>query len=140
MRPETEHIVQVLKTAMRILGCTNREMERRLGVSGGYLSRLFAGAMELRFEHVVDIAEAMGLSAEEIFRFAYPEPRMPTVAALRLREATGGFQSRSAAPLAAPPPEEAASSTGTVLEAELEKMMLRTFRKFFTDMAKSANE
>jgi transcriptional regulator with XRE-family HTH domain len=140
MRPETEHIVQILKTAMRILGCTNREMERRLGVSGGYLSRLFAGTMELRFEHIVDIAAAMGISVEEIFRFAYPEPRTPTDAAVRLQNATGGFQSRNAAPLAAPVPEATAASTGTVLEAELEKMMLRTFRKFFTDMAKSANE
>jgi transcriptional regulator with XRE-family HTH domain len=140
MRPQTEHILQILKTAMRILGCTNREMERKLGVSGGYLSRLFAGAMELRFEHIVDIAGALGLSVEEIFRFAYPEPRTLTDAALRLQGATGSFQPRSAAPLAAPPPEAAASSTGTVLEAELEKMMLRTFRKFFTDMAKTANE
>jgi transcriptional regulator with XRE-family HTH domain len=140
MKPETEHIVQILKTAMRILGCTNREMERRLGVSGGYLSRLFAGTMELRFEHVVDIAEALGLSVEEIFRFAYPEPRAPSGAAVRLQEATGGFQSRSAAPLGVPPAEALAPSTSTVLEAELEKMMLRTFRKFFTNMAKTADE
>lgn len=132
MRSETEHILQVLKTAMRVLGCTNREMERKLGVSGGYLSRLFAGAMELRFEHIVDVAAALGLSVEEIFRFAYPEPRTPTDASLRLQRATGSFQMRSAAL------PEAAS--GTVLEAELEKMMLRTFRKFFTDMAKTANE
>jgi hypothetical protein len=96
--------------------------------------------MELRFEHIVDIAGALGLSVEEIFRFAYPEPRTLTDAALRLQGATGSFQPRNAAPLAAPPPETAASSTGTVLEAELEKMMLRTFRKFFTDMAKTANE
>jgi transcriptional regulator with XRE-family HTH domain len=139
MRPQTEHILQILKTAMRILGCTNREMERKLGVSGGYLSRLFAGTMELRFEHIVDIAEALGLSVEEVFRFAYPEPRTLTDAALRLQGATGSFQPRSAAPLAVPP-EAAASSSGTVLEAELEKMMLRTFRKFFMDMAKTAND
>jgi transcriptional regulator with XRE-family HTH domain len=65
-------IIRRLKTAMRLLGFTNREIERRLGYTPSYLTRLLSGEIELRFEHVVEIASAMGMTAEEFFQFAYP--------------------------------------------------------------------
>lgn len=71
-KEETERIIRMLRTALRLLGLTNREIERRLGYTPSYLTRLFSGQIELRFEHVVDIASAMGLTAEEFFQFAYP--------------------------------------------------------------------
>ena len=90
MKPETERIIQILRTSMRVLGHTNRDIERKLGVSGGYLTRLFSGVMELRFEHIVDIAHAIGLETEEVFQLAYPQPRKPpTESAQRIREAFG---------------------------------------------------
>lgn len=71
-KEETERIIRMLRTALRLLGFTNREIERRLSYTPSYLTRLFSGQIELRFEHVVDIASAMGLTAEEFFQFAYP--------------------------------------------------------------------
>jgi transcriptional regulator with XRE-family HTH domain len=143
MRPETEHIIQILKTAMRVLGFTNREVEQRLGVSGGYLTRLFNGTMELRFEHVVDIARAIGLEPEEVFHLAYPQPRNPpTDSAQRLREM---FPSSGAAPLPAearPEPAAAdASALSAALEQDMERLMMKMFRKFFAEMiVKEAGE
>ncbi len=71
-KEETERIIRMIRTALRLLGFTNREIERRLGYTPSYLTRLFSGQIELRFEHIVDIASAMGLTAEEFFQFAYP--------------------------------------------------------------------
>jgi transcriptional regulator with XRE-family HTH domain len=122
-------MLSVLKTAMRVLGYTNRDVERKLGLSSSYLSRLFSGVIELRFEHIVDIARAIGLEPEEILHFAYPQPKEPpSEAATRLREVTGSF--RLAPPLPAPAPPPQAQPT----EEELEKLMLRTLRKLFGEL------
>lgn len=71
-KKEADRIIGKLKVAIRLLGFTNREIERRLGYTPSYLTRLFSGQIELRFEHIVDIARAMGLTADEFFAFAYP--------------------------------------------------------------------
>jgi hypothetical protein len=134
MKPETLHFIQILRSAMRVLGYTNREVEAKLHVSGGYLTRLFNGTMELRFEHIVDISRAIGLDPEEIFHLAYPHPRNPpTEAAQRLRET---FAPRPSDPGEAPAgsagkPEETAASTG--LEQEMERMMKKVLARFFSE-------
>ena len=116
---------------MRVLGFRNADLERKLELSTSYLSRLFSGGIELRFEHIVLLARAMGLRPDEIFRFAYPETgEAPSEAARRLRLSTGGFQP-PVVPPAAPPPAMAPPS-----EADLERLMARTLRRFFGEMAK----
>ena len=141
MRPETEQFIQILKTAMRVLGFTNREVEQKLGVSGGYLTRVFNGTMELRFDHVVDIARAIGLEPEEVFHLAYPQARNPpTDSAQRLREM---FPSSAVAPHAEVRPEPAAtdSALSAALEQDMERLMMKMFRKVFAEMiAKAAGE
>jgi transcriptional regulator with XRE-family HTH domain len=142
MRPETEHIIQILRTAMRVLGFTNREVEKKLDVSGGYLTRLFNGTMELRFEHIVDIARAIGLEPEEVFHLAYPQPRNPpTDSAQRLREM---FPSSAATPPAETRPEPTAadaSALSAALEQDMERLMMKMFRKFLAEMmVKGAGE
>ena len=76
-KKEADRIIGKLKVAIRLLGFTNREIERRLGYTPSYLTRLFSGQIELRFEHIVDIAQAMGLTADEFFAFAYPARNDP---------------------------------------------------------------
>ncbi|HEX2222585.1 MAG TPA: helix-turn-helix transcriptional regulator [Thermoanaerobaculia bacterium] len=51
---------------------SNREVERRLGWSSGYLSRLFAQDMELKIEHVLNICRAIGFAPGELFRAVFP--------------------------------------------------------------------
>jgi hypothetical protein len=69
---EVKRLLNVLRTSIRLLGLTNREIERRLELTPSYLSRLFAGAIELKVEHVVAITRAMGLQPWEFFELAYP--------------------------------------------------------------------
>jgi transcriptional regulator with XRE-family HTH domain len=135
MKPEIEHVIQVIRSAMRVLGFTNREVERRLGVSGGYLTRLFSGVMELRFEHIVDIARAIGLEPQELFELVYTQPRRPpTEAAQRIRETFGPAQ---------PPEPPVPASRGELprdeesleaVEQGMERMMMKMLRKLFAEM------
>ena len=127
-------MLTVLKTAMRVLGFSNRDIERKLGLSSSYLSRLFSGVIELRFEHVVDIAKAMGLELEEVLYFAYPYPKQPpSAAAIRLRDMMGGFQVIKSAPAAPVEPRAAFTQPS---EEELERMMAKTLRKLFGELSR----
>src|SRR3954465_14017667 len=146
MKPQTKHMIVVLKATMRGLGFTNREVERRRGVSRGYLTRLFAGVMDLRYDHVSVIAEAVGVDPEDIFRLAYPPTQKPFAPAVqRLRETIGSSSETSAptpAPAPMPPPPEpqeageASSPVGSALEKELERIVARTFKKMFAGLEK----
>jgi len=87
MNPETQHVIEVLKSAIRAAKLHNRDVERTLGLSSSYLSRLFAGTIELRFEHILKIAEVVGLQPFEIIQAIYPAPKdPPSEAMVRLQE------------------------------------------------------
>jgi len=131
MSAETEHMLNKLKTAMRVLGYTNRDVERHLGLSSSYLSRLFSGMIELKFQHIVDIARAIGMEPEEILYLAYPQPKQPpTEAATRIR-ALVGLPAAEAPTSTAP-----ASAPNMPTQKEIEEMMTKTIRKLFGELAK----
>jgi hypothetical protein len=130
MKPETLHMIQILRSAIRVLGYSNRQVEAKLHVSGGYLTRLFNGTMELRFEHIVDISRAIGMDPEEMFHLAYPHPpNPPTEAAQRLRETFAPRPSEPSEALAGK--SEEAATTG--IEQEMERMMRKVLARFFSE-------
>jgi hypothetical protein len=100
MLPEEKHVLSVLKTTMRVLGYSNRDLERQLKLSGSYLSRVFSGDLDLRYSHILLLSRAMGLAPEEILRLLYPpEPGPRSPAAERLRvflESRRSSESRTA--------------------------------------------
>lgn len=135
MKPEVEHIIHTIRTAMRLLGYTNRDVERKLGLSSSYLSRLFSGGMELRVEHVVDIARAIGLEPEEILQLSYPQPHQPPTEAMQRIQATlHGMRSERPAAAAAPVPPAPAPSPALDSET-IQEMMEETLRRFFGELA-----
>lgn len=91
-RPEVEHVLASLKAAIRVLGYSIRDIEKKLGYSFGYLSRVFGGTIELKVEHVMDIARALEMPPEEILAFIYPTLKdPPSEAAALLWKRLGGF-------------------------------------------------
>ena len=140
MKPETEHLIQILRSAMRVLGFNNRDVEKKMNVSGGYLSRLFNGSMELRFEHIVDIAGVIGLTVEEVFQLAYPQPRNPPSAAAQRIRSSAEAPALGAARLPAAKPEPAAddAAMAALFEQQMEKMMMKLVRKMFAEMVTKA--
>ncbi|HEX7186462.1 MAG TPA: helix-turn-helix transcriptional regulator, partial [Thermoanaerobaculia bacterium] len=50
---------------------SNRKVERAMGLSDSYLSRVFSGAIALRVSHVVEIARVLNVEPEEVFAVAF---------------------------------------------------------------------
>lgn len=123
MKSQTAHLTKVLKTSIGTLGLSLREVERRLKLSRGYLTRLFGGEMDLKVDHVAEIAEVLGIEPEEFFRLAFPaSQKEPTPEVARLREAFGVL------PTPAARPEEPEPS---VIEREIEQIVNRALAKAF---------
>ncbi|HEV2856580.1 MAG TPA: helix-turn-helix transcriptional regulator [Thermoanaerobaculia bacterium] len=122
-RQEADRVIGKLKVAIRLLGYTNREIERRLGYTPSYLTRLFSGQIELRFEHIVDIARAMGLTADEFFAFAYP-PRsdQPSEAFQQLNDLLDELRP-------APPPSRTPSPSGQLTSKEMSLLIARQLQE-----------
>jgi transcriptional regulator with XRE-family HTH domain len=76
-KDEVRRLLDVLQTLMRMLAISNREVERRLDLKHGTVSRLLNGQIEAKLEVVMGVARALGLEYEELFSFAYPERPVP---------------------------------------------------------------
>lgn len=123
MESQTAHLARVLKKSISALGLSLREIERRLGLSRGYLTRLFAGEMDLKVDHVVEIAKALGIEPEEIFRLAFPPSESaPSQDTLRLREALG-------LPAPGSPRTEAAMALEQAVEQIVNRALGKALRK-----------
>jgi transcriptional regulator with XRE-family HTH domain len=122
-KDETQRLIRVLTTAMRILGLSNREIEKRLQLSPSYLSRLFNGLIELRVEHLLAISRAIGLKPAEFFHLAYPKrSEPPSEAALQLRRALQELQ-----PPTPPPPSP------LLREDEIERKIQETVQRLLAE-------
>lgn len=119
MDAEVQRLINILRTAMRILGVTNREVERRIGMSPSYLTRVFSGGIELKAEHLIEIPKALGLEPAEFFHLAYPKRTHPgSKASAQLVEALRDLQ---------PPPEERRAEP--LSEEQMEKLLFSTLQK-----------
>jgi transcriptional regulator with XRE-family HTH domain len=129
MNPETQHVISVLKNAIRAAKLRNRDVERTLGLSSSYLSRLFSGMIELRFEHILKIAEAVGLQPFEIIQAIYPFPRNPpTEAMMRLQEILRHLKPP-------PPPPGWTPAFQAAFERRLENALWQTLRRIRLSLA-----
>lgn len=125
IQEEIQRLIQMLRVAMRILDVSNRDVEKQLGLSYGYLSRLFSGAIELKVEHILQILEVLGLTPAEFFQLAYPRRTAPpSEAAARMRTILDGF-----GPIA---PEERPPA-GEVSSEDLEKTVSRVLQKMLRE-------
>jgi transcriptional regulator with XRE-family HTH domain len=145
---EVRRLRTMLKTAMKVLGFTNRDVERKLGLSGSYLSRLFSGMIDLKVDHVVSIARVIGVEPEELFQLAFPRKRKaPSAGALRLRETLDEYQRTGSAPWGGslnladlefedvePPAQQKSEGGSGDLEQVLEKMMAKALHKVLDRM------
>lgn len=124
MEPEVQRLINILRTAMRILGVSNRDIERKLGMSPSYLSRVFSGGIELKAEHLVLIPRAMGLEPAEFFHLAYPPRRSAAAsgASTQLQQALRDLQ---------PTPQEGPPAPAdTMSDEQLQRVLFATLKKF----------
>jgi len=129
-KEEVERLLNVLRIVVRLLGLSNREIERRLGLTPSYVSRLFAGAIELKVEHILSIVRAVGLEPWEFYELAYPRrPDAPSEAYRSIHSLLGGLQ----APLQELPSPSQGGSKMT--RREIDEMIQESVRQAFNDLA-----
>lgn len=124
MDSETQRLINLLKVSLRILGISNREVARRLGMSPSYLSKLLSGSSELRLDHLVRICRAIDMEPAEFFSLAYPRPsRSNTVTSTKLRELLQSLPS-----LPPPPPRHEEELS----EEEIERRLKATLERLLS--------
>lgn len=125
---EVTRVLAILRDAVRYSNLSNREVERRLGVSAnsGYLSRLFAGTRELKLRQILDILDVVGLPPANFFRATYSEPD-DSSESLRLERILAHAHPEKPRPGAPKEPKEEPQAALT--EQQIEEMMKRTLRK-----------
>lgn len=116
-------VVSLLKTLIRFSDTNNREIEKRLGFSGGYLSRLLSGKIEVKMQHILAILDLIDLHPHEFFAMAFPADRKEASPLLRhLQKVMPQLVPTSIAATAfpAPPPVDLRTLQKTVEEKSLE--------------------
>lgn len=73
---ETQRLSDALREAIRRKKISQREVERNLGQSKGYLSLLLHGNVDLKVKHVFAVLKVIGMEPEEFFQDLY-EPSDP---------------------------------------------------------------
>ncbi len=124
---EIARIAELLKTAIRLSGASNREVERRLGLSAGYLSRLFSGGIELKVKHVLDIGEVIELDAGEFFQLVFPRSRkeLSSPTGKKLLDLVSRIQGNE-------PPQPG----GPITTEQIEAMIRGAIREVFADLGR----
>lgn len=126
-KDEVRRLLDILHTFMRMLAVSNREVERRLDLKHGTISRLFGGQIEAKVELVLAVARAIGLEYEEFFAFAYPDrfsPKAESDSARKIRSMLEDLR-----------PSSSRAAAGTSLErAELFEDVKRAVREIMEEM------
>lgn len=126
MDPETQRLINLLRTTLRVLGISHREIARRVKMSPSYISKLFSGVSEMRLEHVIRICRAAELEPAEFFSLAYPrQPAGSSIVARKLRELLQAAGSSRLPPPGPAPALEDERQVEEMLRAMLERLLGR---------------
>ena len=138
-KDEVTRLLNVLRTLLRMLGISNREVERRSGLSAVTVTRVFNGQVEAKIEHLLAMARAAGLGYGELFHFAYPErfdPKTASPAARTIVSMLEGLhpsQSRLGPPPSSEPPvsgkKEKGKAEKEAVPADLEEVVRRVMEE-----------
>ena len=69
---EVERTRRTLAALVRLRGMTLQELDQRTGHQRGYYSQILGGRLALRYRHVVEVLEVMGIDRQFFFRMVYP--------------------------------------------------------------------
>ncbi len=105
IQEEVQRLMDVLRTLVRMLGYTNRDIERRAGLNHATTVKNFKGDGEPKLEFILKVVRAVGLEFWEFFELAYAEPAAASSAGERLRRMLERLQPRP--PRVVGPPEKA---------------------------------
>lgn len=73
-RDETRRLLARLKAWIAFSGETQQRIERRAGLSRGYLSQLLSGHVDVKYRQLLAVLAAMGLDPADFFGEVFPRP------------------------------------------------------------------
>lgn len=119
---ESQSVLSHLERSIRSSQYSRREIERRMGVSQGYLNSLFKGRIQLKVAHVYDIARVLGIEPLNLFLEATP-PKDPNWLLVELGVQPGKKRPPAAllALLAGIPREELQRMLREIIREEMER-------------------
>jgi transcriptional regulator with XRE-family HTH domain len=128
---QIEQLARVLKVLLRFSKVQNQEIEKRLGFSGGYMSRLLSGKIDIKISHILDIAEILRIHPHELFAIAFPQTASgPSPGLHHMQQVLPHLLPASLGPAAAEPPAPPALDLERLhqkLEADFSEVLKRAF-------------
>ena len=79
---EVRRIAATLRTAIKLSNVSHRNIERTLGMSTGYLTRILSGQVSLKASHVLGVCHVIGFPLADFFAALYPPSLEETADAL----------------------------------------------------------
>src|SRR5689334_11779283 len=131
---EVVRLTNLLSAAVKFSNVTQREVERKLGLSSGSLSRLFSGGIELKIKHVLDVCEVIGFPPSRFFRAAYPQRDEESGDAWRLQRLLEQLHPGKDREPGEDQEPEPAPTANNPTQADIERMVMAALGKFFADM------
>lgn len=136
---EVVRLTNLLAAAVKFSNTTQREVERKLGLSSGSLSRLFSGGIELKVKHILDVCEVIGFPPSRFWNAAYPQREEESGDAWRLQrllEQLHPAKDREREVSTPPPPDEAPAPPSGPTQADIDRMVMAALGRFFSDVGK----
>jgi hypothetical protein len=128
-KAEIQHLLDVLRTLMRMLAFSNREVERRLELKHSAVTRLFSGQVEAKLELILGVVRVIGLEYDEFFGFVYPERRPVATESAAARRVRLLLADLHPAGIRVAPPVEAPPRTTPAAEPVNRDELLQDLRK-----------
>ncbi len=100
---ETARLMELLRTVVRMLGYTNRDVVRRAGLHQVTAAKYFRGEGEPKLDFVLAVLRAIELQPWEFFDLAYPERGEPSEAGRTIRRLLTQFTPAATRPAEKPP-------------------------------------
>jgi transcriptional regulator with XRE-family HTH domain len=110
---------QLLARAVQASGRPQRELEREIGVGSGSLQRLLSGDLDLKVEHLTNLARLLRIPPGDLLAAGCPGATAAARHGLADWIGPGDSSAPAATPPAPPSPEELAAMIRAVVREEL---------------------
>ncbi|HET9228534.1 MAG TPA: helix-turn-helix transcriptional regulator [Thermoanaerobaculia bacterium] len=133
---EVARLTNLLSAAVKFSNVTQREVERKLGLSSGSLSRLFSGGIELKIKHILDVCQVIGFPPARFFRAAYPHREEDSGEAWRLQRLLEQLHPNKDRERDQNLDGFPADAPANPSQEDIERMVMAALGKFFAEMGK----
>lgn len=140
-RPEElKRAISLLDELVQAFGGSRRHVDKMLGTGRSRTSQMLSGRLELKFQHILDVLEVLGIESRAFFEVLYGEEEhapFPAPLAVVYRQKLRAMGVPADSPAAGPKPPEAPAVPRFLTEEEVRQLIdHRLFEAFSQVMPK----